>query len=176
MAAGNNFRSVQRGVASWMAVAALMTVGAFVIVDRYGAPSSPVALAERLMIAVRTDLFVVLWLAIAISNIARIRFISPDDIAGSGAAPPSPRLGIATAVLQNTLEQVAIAVPAHFALAIFYGSRPIMVPVLGGLFCLGRFFFWAGYARGAVGRAFGFALTFYPSVGALLLAIWLALS
>src|SRR5208282_616348 len=82
----------------------------------------------------------------------------------------------AAALLQNTMEQVAIAVPAHFGLAIFYGGRPIMVPVLGGLFCLGRFLFWSGYARGAVGRAFGFALTFYPSVGALLLAIWLALS
>jgi len=176
MAADSNFRSVQRGVAGWMAVAVFLTAGAFVIVDRYGAPASPVALAERLMIAVRTDLFVVLWLAIAISNVARIRFISPDDIAGSGAASPGPRLRTAAAFLQNTLEQVAIAVPAHFALAIFYSDRPLIVPVLGGLFCLGRLFFWAGYARGAVGRAFGFALTFYPSVGALLLAIWLAIS
>jgi uncharacterized membrane protein YecN with MAPEG domain len=38
------------------------------------------------------------------------------------------------------------------------------------LFAVGRLLFWIGYRRGAAGRAFGFALTFYPSVLALLAA------
>src|ERR1035441_6700399 len=50
---------------------------------------------------------------------------------------------------------------------------PKWVP--GGLFCFGRLIFWIGFRRGPVGRAFGFALTFYPSVGALLLSVFLLL-
>ena len=38
---------------------------------------------------------------------------------------------------------------------------------LAAMFGAGRLLFWWGYVRGAAARAFGFALTFYPSVGAL---------
>ena len=37
------------------------------------------------------------------------------------------------------------------------------------LFLIGRITFFAGYARGAATRSFGFALTFYPSVMLLVL-------
>jgi uncharacterized membrane protein YecN with MAPEG domain len=60
-------------------------------------------------------------------------------------------------------------------LAVFYDRGAALVPLLGGLFCGGRVLFWIGYRHGAVGRAFGFALTFYPSVGALLLSAYLLL-
>ena len=38
------------------------------------------------------------------------------------------------------------------------------VPAAALLFALGRVLFVAGYASGAAARAFGFALTFYPTV------------
>ncbi len=41
-----------------------------------------------------------------------------------------------------------------------------MLTALAILFCIGRALFWAGYGRGAGGRALGFALTFYPTIAA----------
>lgn len=43
-----------------------------------------------------------------------------------------------------------------------------VVPAAAILFVFGRIAFVAGYARGAPARAFGFALTFYPTVFMLL--------
>jgi uncharacterized membrane protein YecN with MAPEG domain len=39
------------------------------------------------------------------------------------------------------------------------------------LFFLGRVLFWQGYVRGAPARALGFALTFYPTVAMLVVAV-----
>jgi len=39
------------------------------------------------------------------------------------------------------------------------------------LFSIGRLLFFAGYARGAAARSLGFALTFYPTVGLLVLSL-----
>ena len=47
----------------------------------------------------------------------------------------------------------------------------VVLPGLVGLFCVGRASFWLGYRHGAAARAFGFALTFYPSVGACVAAV-----
>ncbi len=151
-----------------MLAAALVTAAAFPLVDRCWPHWSGMPTAERLGLAAKTDLFVVLWLAIAISDVARRRFISPLDIKGSSEGPGSPEIRNANAFLQNTLEQVAIAVPAHVALALYYRGSAAIVPAFGALFCVGRLLFWIGYRRGAVARAFGFAITFYPSVAALI--------
>lgn len=118
-----------------MLAAALLTVIAFFAAGRYGEPPFKDAPTQRLLIAAKTDLFVMLWLAIAISNVARLRFMSPLDIAGSGAGPPSQRLRNAVAFLQNTLEQVGLAVPAHVILAAVYDHGAAIVPILGGMFC-----------------------------------------
>jgi uncharacterized membrane protein YecN with MAPEG domain len=40
--------------------------------------------------------------------------------------------------------------------------------VLGLIFTISRIAFWRGYSHGAEARAFGFALTFYPTVATLL--------
>ncbi|MGA2776038.1 MAG: hypothetical protein ABSF94_00665 [Steroidobacteraceae bacterium] len=50
------------------------------------------------------------------------------------------------------------------------------MPILGGFFCIGRLWFWIGYQRGPAARAFGFAISFYPSVAALLVCGWALLS
>jgi len=155
-----------------MLAALMVTVAAFSAAERYGAsPGHAAATSARLLIAAKTDLFVVLWLAAAISNVARLRFFSPIDIAGSASGPGSQNIQVAMAFLRNTLEQVCVAIPAHLALATLYLGSPMLVPVLGGLFCVGRPLFWIGLRRGPPVRALGFALTFYPSVGALLLCL-----
>lgn len=176
MSIDRSFRLAQRGVALYMLAATVLTAAAFPLADHYAPQSTGASTAERLRIAAKTDLFVVAWLAIAISDVARRRFISPLDIKGSSEGAGSPQIRVANAFLQNSLEQVVLAVPAHFALAVFYRGGPAIVPVFGAFFCVGRLLFWIGYAYGPVARAFGFAISFYPSVAALIVSGTLLLS
>ena len=81
---------------------------------------------------------------------------------------------MASAVLQNTLEQVVLAVVVHLALAsLLRGREMVLIPLLVALFCSGRLAFWIGYRRGAGSRALGFGLTFYPTALALGLTLLL---
>jgi hypothetical protein len=132
--------------------------------------------AERLGAALRADALVLLWLAAAIGNVARLRFFSADDISGAAGGPDGPAVRRANGLLRNTAEQVLLATGAHLALAASL-ERPVpLVAMLVALFCAGRALFWWGHARGAAARALGFGLTFYPSVLALLLSAALLLT
>ncbi|TPG20879.1 MAPEG family protein [Sphingomonas koreensis] len=166
----DRYRREQRLVALAMALALAITVAALAVaieIDRHGAPP---AFADRLRAMLRGELLVVVWLAAAIANVARLRFFSPIDIAGSSAGDASPPVRQAGAILQNTLEQVVLALAAHLLLVATLDRSIAVLQVLVGLFCVGRLLFWIGYSRGAAGRALGFALTFYPSIAALLIA------
>lgn len=127
----------------------------------------PTGLAERLAFVLRADLVVALWVVVAIRIVAKIRFDSREDNAGSAFSPPSPRLAVPAAFLQNTLEQALIAIMAHLALATTAGEAPLAY-VLGAvaLFCVGRVTFLRGYPHGAGGRAFGIVTTVIPTLGA----------
>jgi uncharacterized membrane protein YecN with MAPEG domain len=168
------FRREQRAVALGMGLAMLLTLAALAI--GFGQAWGPAApFAARLTLGLKSGLFALVWLVAGIGNIARLRFFSAQDIAGAGSTTASEAVKSARAILQNTLEQVALAVPLYLALAALLPRPWPLLPMLAALFCLGRALFWAGYARGAGARSFGFALTFYPSVLALLAAILLAL-
>jgi len=164
------FRQAQRRVALAMALGLTVTMGwlALAVALDAGHPAQP--LAERLQAALRADLFVVGWLAAAIADVARRRFFSRDDIAGSAAGAASRPVREAAAILQNTAEQVVLAVPVHLALATVMARPTVALAALAALFGAGRALFWLGYRRGPGGRALGFALTFYPTVAALGLA------
>lgn len=165
------FKQEQRGVALGMGAAASVAIIALSAALALSPSDTLLPLIDRLKLALTCDLFLVVWLAIAIGNVARLRFFSAEDIAGSGLTQQSQRVRIASAVLQNTLEQVVLAIPTHLALACLLEGYSYVFPVLAMLFCLGRLLFWLGYEHGAKARAFGFALTFYPSLGTLLIAI-----
>lgn len=173
MAASNNFRQEQRGVALRM-VAALCVTILVTATCLYRGSEASTTLAERLIVTARADVFVLCWLAAAIGNVARRRFFSADDIAGSGSGTATADVDRAKAVLQNTLEQVVLALPIHVALAVLVASSAPLIAALAALFAIGRFIFWTGYARGAKARAFGFALTFYPSLAGLIIVIFAA--
>lgn len=132
----------------------------------------PTGKADRLAFVLRVDLVVALWVVLAIRMVARIRFQSAADNAGSAFASPSPRLAVPAAFLQNTLEQAFIAVIAHLALATAPGAAPLAY-VLGAvaLFRLGRVTFLRGYPQGAAGRAFGIVTTVIPTLGAYVWAL-----
>jgi MAPEG family len=163
-------RTVARGMAAGAAFSALVLgVGYAVVPAPLGGLTGNVA--DRLRMALAADAFVLLWLVVAIGRVAKERFFSPADIDGAGMTEASPRVRVPAAILQNTLEQVVLATGAHLMLAAMLRDRDMaLIPLLVGLFCVGRAAFWVGYAKGAGGRAFGFATTFYPSAFAWALA------
>ena len=168
--------STQRGVAMGIALAAIVAaivLGADWAFLPFGVPHLE-GLVGRIGYVLRADLFIYLWLAAAVANVACLRFFSPADIDGGGLAGASPKIHVGRAVLQNTLEQVVLAAGAHLALAATArGAVMVLVVPLVVLFCVGRLAFWLGYGRGAAHRAFGFAVTFYPTVFIYVLALLL---
>lgn len=168
-AAPNKFQREQRAVALQMGVALCVTILVTAACLYWIAPASR-PLPDRLIAVAGADLLVLFWLPACIGNVARLRFFSADDIAGTASTKGTADVSRANAVLQNTLEQVVLALPVHVALAVLIPSSVPLIVALATLFAIGRFLFWIGYAKGARSRAFGFALTFYPSVTGLVVA------
>ncbi len=103
-------------------------------------------------------------LMVAILMVSTARRFSAEDIGGQAAGPPSHRLAIKAAFLQNTLEQTVLAGGFFLALAAVAGGPWLaLLPIAASFFVLGRILFYLGYRRGAQGRALGMALTMMPS-------------
>ena len=90
--------------------------------------------------------------------------LDPNLMVGRIARPNSS-LDINTRFILNTFEQftaylIAIAVVALYSPA----EEARAIPILTTLFVLGRMLFWVGYHTSPHLRAFGFGLTFYPTV------------
>ena len=139
----------------------------------------PADMVSPLIWALTWDGGILIFLIITIGNLARHRFMTLADIDGSGLTAGTDRAHVYQAILQNTLEQTVIAVLAHlfWASVMPFGALGA-IPVAVTLFLIGRICFARGYVGGAGARAFGFALTFYPTVimtvSALLWAVWRA--
>lgn len=118
----------------------------------------------RLAWALQWAIFPVLALIVAVGRVGNFRFSSPQDIDGSGLTSATLQIQILRAVLQNTLEQAALAIATYL---IWASSLPLRwlraIPVAALLFVTGRILFTLGYERGAPGRAMGFGLTMYPT-------------
>lgn len=170
-APGLAFRAERRAVAKRMAAGLIAAAVGLGLAALFGRAAPP---ADRLEAAAWGATAALAWLAAAIGDVARRRLGSERDIVGEGAgavADASPALARARAVLQNTLEQAALAVPLYLLLALAEPRAVAAILVMAACFSAGRALFWMGYSRGASGRALGFTLTFYPSLGGLL---WLA--
>lgn len=122
--------------------------------------------------------FAFLWpglaLLLVIARIAQRRLFD-DELIGGDAPVPGSGAEIDRRVLQNTLEQAVLALllwPPIAYLAVEDG--PGLVLTLGVAFAIARLFFWVGYHVSHPMRAFGFGATFYPTVLALLWAIFSA--
>lgn len=169
MALSATQRGVATGMASGFAVSAIVLGLGYVL-----HPLSPAAAPDfttRLRFALAADLLIWVWLVVAVGNVARARFFSPADIAGSGLTRASSAMAIRTAILENTFEQAVLTFGAHLGLAAASPQAVRWIPALIVLFWIGRAAFWIGYRRGAAGRAFGFAMTFYPTVFAYIVAL-----
>src|SRR3954462_2196597 len=159
--------SEQRGVAIGMASAfltavAMLALAAIFAGARIAASASMEFRLEILaasLIAPATSLF------ICIARLAKHRFFTPEDINGSALTEGTSRAKLLQSLLQNTLEQVALALPVYFICASIFPSHLLgLIPAAGAMFFVGRILFYVGYSGGAHSRAFGFAFTFYPTV------------
>ncbi|HVF93083.1 MAG TPA: MAPEG family protein [Sphingomonas sp.] len=167
-----DLRAEQRGVARGMILGLVVAVAVLALGNWLAAWGPAGGSIETLGAAVA---ILGLWVAAAIGNVARLRFFDGAAINGAidGAVAEREVAGVRVgqAVVQNTLEQAVLAGFAYGALAATMTGAAPSIALLAGCFSVGRVMFWAGYARGAAARAFGFALTFYPSVLALLVVL-----
>lgn len=162
MVLGRVQRSVARGMATGLGVTFLVLVLVPVMWSRGVGHDSLEARFEWLSLAL---LLPAATLAFAIARLAGHRFFTPQDMDGSALTAGTDRARLLQSLLQNTLEQVALALPVYFAWAMFAPGRLLpTLPAAGCLFLLGRLLFFRGYVHGAAARALGFALTFYPTL------------
>lgn len=162
------FKREQRGVLVAMGCALVLVVAVMAGVALRDHATPVLIFSDRLKAVLRVDLFVVIWLAATIGNVARHRFFSSQDIAGSSSGSGSADVRQASAILQNTFEQTVLAIFTHMVIVATFDHSVALITAMTCLFGAGRLLFWAGYRYGAKGRAFGFALTFYPNVLGLL--------
>jgi hypothetical protein len=157
------FTRTQAGVAAGMAAGFAATVAAFAWPDL---PRVPAGTDERLALWLACSLAATSWLLIGVALLARHRFFTPADIDGGGLTEGTPTAKLLQTLIQNTLEQAVLAIPAYGGwLWLMPEGRRGLALLCAGLFVLGRLLFFICYARGAAWRAIGFTLTFYPTVG-----------
>lgn len=170
-----SLRAAQRGVIRG-ALAAVSVLGAAAVLI-WVAPEALAlgdGLATRLRVGAGAALVPALVVAFQAGRIGALRFHDPDAIAGAARDLPGSPVSEARAALTNSVEQAVIAMPVYAALALLLSpARLFAVPLLAALFAIGRAFFVRRYRSGAAARAFGFALTFYPSLAGLAAAVLL---
>ena len=121
--------------------------------------------SSRVSLAAWSIVLPALALLVCIARLAQHRFFTPADIHGSGLTAGTDKAKLLQALLQNTLEQACLAVPVYIAACLLAPAALLaMVPAAAAMFLAGRLFFFVGYANGAPARAFGFGMTFYPTV------------
>lgn len=156
----------QRGVVVGMAAGLVVTFAGFgTTALLLRTASLPNGWDARFHLIALSVLIPVATFAFSIARLAAHRFRTPPDLDGSGLTSGTDRARLLQALLQNTLEQVVLALPVYAAWGVVAPARLLPVMVAAAVFFLvGRILFFWGYARGASGRALGFALTFYPTV------------
>ena len=70
----------------------------------------------------------------------------------------------------NTLEQLAVTLPALWICAMYY--RPLVAAALGLAFFLGRLLYRTGYMKDPAKRGPGMMIGFFANVGLLLAGLW----
>lgn len=159
-------------VARGMAAAAVTYMIAFVL-GYFCLPSPTVELRtahERVVYVARWELLCLLPLIAGIGKVASARFFTNaiDPIAGRGEHIVAVDLRYIT----NTVEQLVLHFVGQIVLSTYLHPQNVnIVAVYVFLFIAGRVAFWIGYYNDPIKRAFGFALTFYPSVSVILYCV-----
>ncbi len=119
--------------------------------------------ADRLTLVIKCSVFAILPAVVAITIVAAQR-LNPDMWVGQKVRPNSS-LDINTRFVLNTVEQFVLFLVGLSGMSLYVPvSEARTVPILAALFLMGRILFWVGYHKNPYLRAFGFGLTFYPTV------------
>lgn len=170
------FDAEQRGIRNGALAALTTTITLFGFCLLIDNPALQIADArpEKAKIALIAALLVG-SLAVAIMRLANHRFYEPLDRNAAAASTATEKATQLQAILRNTHEQVTIAVLVYsIAFLLMPSAWTDAIFAAATLFAIGRFFFARGYSKGAAGRAFGFGLSFYPSILLALLSLYAA--
>jgi hypothetical protein len=128
-------------------------------------------IADRLALVIKGSVFALLPGVIGIIIVAAQRL---DPSMWVGRTPkPNSAVDINNKFILNTFEQFTAYFVANAGLAIYCPLEEARsLPLLTMLFVIGRILFWVGYHQNPYLRAFGFGVTFYPTVMAF---FWLIL-
>jgi uncharacterized MAPEG superfamily protein len=124
---------------------------------------------DRVAFALSWEPVAALALVLGVLRVVRGRFMSGARLDGSPPEPADVRLEVDRRYMQNTLEQLVLAVIAHLALATrLSGDQLRLVPILATWFLVARVAFLIGYQRDPLARGFGWAATWLPTLTVLL--------
>jgi hypothetical protein len=120
-------------------------------------------IADRIALVLKDAVFALLPGVIGICIVAAQR-LDPSMWVGR-VAKPNSSLDINTRFILNTFEQFTAYFVANAGLAMYCPPEEARsLPLLTALFVMGRILFWIGYHKNPYLRAFGFGITFYPTV------------
>jgi uncharacterized membrane protein YecN with MAPEG domain len=135
-------------------------------------------IAQRLALSIKCIAAPALVLAVAVQVVGSLRYPTENRSRALSYGGDDPAIRLPRSFLQNTLEQFVLHAAASLALSVALPQRchvDTLVPALSALFVIGRVAFAVGYARHPIQRAFGFALTFIPSMAAIIASLFFAI-
>jgi len=122
-------------------------------------------IADRLALVIKDAVFALLPGIIGICVVAAQR-LDPSQFVGR-VPKPNSAVDINNKFILNTFEQFTAWFIANAGLAMYCPLEEARtLPILTALFIMGRILFWIGYHKNPYLRAFGFGITFYPTVAA----------
>jgi len=128
-------------------------------------------IADRLALLLKCSVLTSFPFVVATIVVAAQR-LDPRYLQGR-AIRPDCALDINARVAQNCLEQFVLYFVGLGAMALYLTPKDAQtLPILASLFFVGRVLYWWGYHHNTYIRAFGFGLTFYPTV---IVYAWLVL-
>lgn len=149
-------------VGNWAFAIAFFTVCKLIITWEPVAWATP---GDKLALVIKDSVWAILPGVIGIIVVAAQR-LDPEMWVGQRVKPNSA-LDINSRFILNTFEQFTAYFIAHAAMSLYaHQDEARALPILTTLFVLGRILFWVGYHKNPYLRAFGFGITFYPTVGA----------
>jgi len=128
-------------------------------------------LGDRIALVIKDAVIAILPAVLAICIVAAQRL---DPTMFVGRVPkPNSAVDINNRFILNTVEQFILYFIGNAGLALYCPPEEARaLIILTALFLLGRVLFWVGYHYNPYVRAFGFGITFYPTVAVYL---WLIL-
>jgi MAPEG family len=128
-------------------------------------------IGDRIALVIKDAVVAILPAVLAICIVAAQR-LDPSMFVGR-VPKPNSAVDINNRFILNTVEQFILYFIGNAGLALYCPAQEARtLIVLTVLFVLGRVLFWVGYHYNPYVRAFGFGVTFYPTV---MVYLWLIL-